>query len=269
MTAWAAERSEELFSMLAPSERRQLDELGYLVLPGFIPRPMLAELRDRVETLWEQEGSEAGSEFRYEPGARRLANLVDKGTIFAELVSMPKILECIEHVIGPGYKLSSLNARSTNPNSEESQPWHADTGAIADERGYWVCNSVWMLDDFTAENGATRMIPRSHTWRRLPEPGNTNPLPDEKLVTGKAGTVVIMNAHMWHGGTANRTDRCRRALHAFYTRNDKPQQQYQKALLRPQTVAALTPLQRRVLALDDAENDRLSSATTRMSGFLR
>ena len=74
---------------------------------------------------------------------------------------------------------------------------------------------------------------------------------------------------MWHGGTANRTDRCRRALHAFYTRDDKPQQQYQKALLRAETLAALTPLQRRVLAIDDAENDRLSRATTGMSGFLR
>ena len=255
--------------MLAPSEKKQLDELGYLVLPGFVPPPMLAALRDRVEALWEQEGSEAGSEFRHEPGARRLANLVDKGAIFAEVVSMPKILECVEHVIGPSYKLSSLNARSTNPNSEESQPWHADSAALADERGYWVCNSIWMLDDFTAENGATRMIPRSHTWRRLPEPGDTISRPDEELVTGTAGTVVIMNTHMWHGGTANRTGRCRRALHGFYTRGDKPQQQYQKALLRPETVAALTPLQRRVLAIDDAENDRLSAATTRVSGFLK
>jgi len=46
-------------------------------------------------------------------------------------------------------------------------------------------------------------------------------------------------------------------------------QQYQKALLRPETVAGLTPSQRRVLALDDAENDRLSSAATRTSGFLK
>ena len=140
---------------------------------------------------------------------------------------------------------------------------------IADERGYWVCNSIWMLDDFTEENGATRVLPGSHTWRRLPEAGNTGALPGEVLVTGKAGTVGIMNTHMWHGGTANRTDRCRRALHAFYTRDDKPQQQYQKGMLRPSTVDALTPLQRRVLAIDDAENDRLSTATTRMSGFLK
>lgn len=255
--------------MLLQNQKRQLDELGYLVLPGFIAPPLLAELRERVETLWDQEGDQAGSEFKAEPGTRRLANLVDKGTVFADLVATPAILECVEHVIGPDFKLSSLNARSTNPHNGESQAWHADVGAIADETGYWVCNTLWMLDDFTAQNGATRMIPRSHAWRRLPDAGNTTSAPGEELVTGKAGTVVIMNAHMWHGGTANRTDRCRRALHAFYTRGDKPQQQYQKSLLRPQTVASLTPLQRRVLALDDAENDRLSSRTTRMSGFLK
>ena len=82
-------------------------------------------------------------------------------------------------------------------------------------------------------------------------------------------TVVVMNAHLWHGGTANRTNAHRRAVHSFYCRWDKPQQQYQKALLRPETIAALTPLQLRVLAIDDAENDRLSAATTRMSGFLK
>jgi Phytanoyl-CoA dioxygenase (PhyH) len=255
--------------MLVQSQKRQLDDLGYLVLPGFVPPRLLAELLERVETLWELEGDDAGSEFRPEPGTRRLANLVDKGAVFAELVAMPEILECVEHVIGPNYKLSSLNARSANPHNAESQPLHVDAGAVADESGYWVCNTIWMLDDFTVENGATRMIPRSHAWRRLPDPGITGSVPGEELVTGKAGTVVVMNTHMWHGGTANRTDGRRRALHGFYTRNDKPQQQYQKALLRPETVAALTPLQRRVLALDDTENDRLSSETTRMSGFLK
>jgi len=264
----AMQRSREA-AMLVQSQKRQLDDLGYLVLPGFVPPLLLAELRERVEELWELEGDDAGSEFRPEPGTRRLANLVDKGAVFVDLVAMPEILECIEHVIGPNYKLSSFNARSANPHNAESQPLHVDAGAVADESGYWVCNTIWMLDDFTAENGATRMIPCSHAWRRLPEPGITDSVPGQELVTGEARTVVIMNTHMWHGGTANQTDHCRRALHGFYTRNDKPQQQYQKSLLRPETVAALTPLQRRVLALDDAENDRLSSETTRMSGFLK
>ncbi len=78
------------------------------------------------------------------------------------------------------------------------------------------------------ESVATRVVPCSHTWRRLPEAGNAGPLPDEERITGTVGTVVVMSAHMWHGDTSGRTDRCRRSLHAFCTRDDRPQQQYQK-----------------------------------------
>ena len=78
-----------------------------------------------------------------------------------------------------------------------------------------------------------------------------------------------MNAHLWHGGTANRTQRPRTAVHAFYCRRDKPQQQYQKQLVRPEVQAALSPELRQLLALDDPENDRLSTAVTVRSGFLK
>jgi len=255
--------------MLGDTARRQLDESGYTVLPSFVASSHVERLRRRVEELWALEGEEAGAEFRSEPGTRRLANLVNKGEIFRELIVMPEILSSMEHVLGPRFKLSSLNARSANPRTACGQPLHADAGATADERGYWVCNSVWMLDDFTASNGAIRVVPGSHRWRRLPPPGTVEPQPDEVLLTGSAGTVVVMNAHMWHGATDNRTDLPRRALHAFYTRWDKPQQQYQKAMLSPEVLAALRPEQRRLLAIDDPENDRLSASGSRISGFLK
>src|SRR5687768_18392283 len=204
-------------TMLSTTDRRQLDELGYLVLPDFVTEPMLEAMRERVEALWSEEGDDAGSEFRLEPGTRRLANLVDKGDVFARMIVMPGILECIEAVIGPDYKLSSLNARSTNPHNPEAQPWHVDAAAIADERGYWVCNTIWMLDDFTPDNGATRMVPGSHKWRSRPQDVLADPRaahPQEVLLTGRAGSIAVMNAHLWHGGTANRTSAPRLAMHA-------------------------------------------------------
>jgi ectoine hydroxylase-related dioxygenase (phytanoyl-CoA dioxygenase family) len=78
-----------------------------------------------------------------------------------------------------------------------------------------------------------------------------------------------MNAHVWHGGTANRTESRRLALHAFYCRWDKPQQQYQRRLLRPETQASLSPAARALLALDDPANDALSAEGEGRSGFLR
>jgi ectoine hydroxylase-related dioxygenase (phytanoyl-CoA dioxygenase family) len=95
------------------------------------------------------------------------------------------------------------------------------------------------------------------------------PHPDEVLVTGRAGDLVVMNSHLWHGGTANDTDRPRLALHAFYCRSDKPQQQYQRSLLRPETQTGLPAAARAVLALDDPENDALSGQAARPSGFLK
>jgi ectoine hydroxylase-related dioxygenase (phytanoyl-CoA dioxygenase family) len=250
---------------MTPHEREQLTELGYVALPGFMPPGFLEDLRNRVDELFGQEGESAGSEFRQEPGSRRLANLVAKGEVFQQMVAMPAVLEYIATVLGPDFKLSSLNARSANPHSDSRQPLHADMGAIADESGYWVCNTVWMLDAFTEQNGALRIVPGSHKWKRLPSSDH----PDEKLVTGEAGTVVVMNAHCWHGGTANQTDQDRRALHGFYCRRDKPQQQHQRVLIPEAMQAGFSPELRRILALDDHENDRLSSAVVKPSGFLR
>jgi len=130
--------------------KRELEDRGYMILENFMSLSMLEGLRARVEELFEAEGENAGSEFRQESGARRLANLVDKGELFREMIAMPEILEHITAVIGPNFKLSSLNARSANPYSESDQPLHADMGGIPDNKvtgsatrsGYWMISRL-------------------------------------------------------------------------------------------------------------------------------
>jgi ectoine hydroxylase-related dioxygenase (phytanoyl-CoA dioxygenase family) len=192
--------------------------------------------------------------------------------VFRRAILLADVLAYVRQVLGPDIKLSSLNARSADPMSEGGQPLHVDMGGVPDERGYWVCNTVWMLDDFTPDNGATRMIPGSHKWGTRPQDVLADPLathPDEVLLRGRAGSIAVMNSHLWHGGTANRTTAPRLAMHAFYCRRDKPQQQYQKVLLRPETQASLTADERQILALDDALNDELSANVTVRSGFMK
>ncbi len=257
---------------LTAADQRQLDENGYVVIENFFAPDLVAQLRERVERLFAEEGDAAGSEFKKEPGCLRLANLSDKGEVFRSLLAMPRLWECVGHVLGPDFKLSSFNARSVLPNGTAAQPLHADMGAIADERGYWVCNTVWMLDDFTPQNGTLRIVPGSHRWKRLPQESLADPLADHSeqvLVTGRAGTVVVVNAHAWHAGTANRTASARTALHIFFCRRDKPQQQYQKRLVRPEVQQALSPQLRHLLALDDPLNDQISAEVAVRSGFLK
>jgi ectoine hydroxylase-related dioxygenase (phytanoyl-CoA dioxygenase family) len=257
---------------LGATERARLERDGYLVLDGIVDRAQVDALQHRILTLFDELGERAGFEFRQEPNTDRLANLVDYDEIFRWAVSVPTVLAAVAHVLGPDFKLSSLNARSARPHTDWTQPLHCDTGALPDERGNTVCNVLWMLDDFTTENGATRFVPGTHRSGRLPQDvlaDASAPHPEEQLLTGPRGAIVVMNAHLWHGGTANRSDAPRLALHSFYCRRDQPQQQYQKKLLRADTQASLSPGLRWLLALDDPQNDAVSAQAGGRSGFLK
>src|SRR5260370_10503511 len=110
-------------------EKRRLDTDGCLVLGSLMDDALLEQVRVRVELLFELEGDQAGSEFKQEPHSRRLANLVDKGEIFEGIIQTPQVLECMEHVLGPRFKLSSLTIRSADPDNGWSQPADAYCGA--------------------------------------------------------------------------------------------------------------------------------------------
>lgn len=252
--------------------RRELDEHGFTVLPGLMTEETRQIALRRMEELFAEEGERAGWEFKSEPTARRLANLVNKGEVFVQLIAHPVVLELVRHVIGPEFKLGSLNGRAASPNSAAGQPLHVDMGMLPDAQGPCGCNTMWMLDAFTAENGPLRIIPGSHRLGRRPQEVLADPQaphPDEVHVTGTAGTVAVVNTHAWHGGTANRTSGPRRALHAFYVRRDKPQQLWQKRWLSPELQSELSPELRWLLALDDPLNDELSEAPEVTSGFMR
>src|SRR5262245_53102787 len=122
---------------LTEVEKHHLLEDGFVILEDFMTPELLAGLRQRVEQLFVEEGERAGTEFKQEPGCRRLANLVDKGDIFHHVIVMPRLLELISWVLGPHFKLSSLNVRSVNPHWAGLQPLHTDMAAIADDQGYW------------------------------------------------------------------------------------------------------------------------------------
>ena len=257
---------------LTAAERQQLDDNGVLFLRDFAPPERLAALRQRIAEVFAELGERAGHEYLQEPQTDRLANGVNYGQVFEAVVAEPKVLAAVAHVLGDEFKLSSLNARSVHPRSDWVQPLHCDMGLLPDAKGNRTCNVIWVLDDFTAENGATRYVPGTHRSGQHPKDVLTDahaPHPDERLVLAKAGTVVVMNAHTWHGGTANTTDKPRLALHSFYCRRDVPQQQYQKQLIDVERQATFAPELRWLLALDDPLNDELAQLDIPKSAFMR
>jgi ectoine hydroxylase-related dioxygenase (phytanoyl-CoA dioxygenase family) len=240
-------------STLTSAEKASMDEEGYVLLPDFIPPDHLQRMRDVFEELMAREGRDAGREFHQEGGTRRLANLVNKDPIFDTCYTHPKILALVQYVIGRDFKLTSINGRDALP-GEGDQGLHADWGSRKADEPFHIFNSIWLLDDFTAENGATRLVPGTH---RLPSaPGDvmrnpSEPHPDEIIVLAPAGTVIAYNAHLWHGGTRNRTQGAkRRVLHPAFIAREFPQQQNQRDLLLKKTYDRISPAARYLLDVE-------------------
>jgi ectoine hydroxylase-related dioxygenase (phytanoyl-CoA dioxygenase family) len=230
-------------ALLSDRERSDLDQKGYLVIPHLLAEQQVELMRRRLDLLSELEGADAGKEVHQEAGTARLSNLVDKGEIFRICFSHPKVLAGISHVLAGDMKLSSLNSRAALP-GQGLQALHADWGEPVAPGDYQVCNSIWLLDDFTLENGATRAVPGSHLWEKSPSQVMKDPKdnhPQQEIFVAPAGTVVVFNSHTWHGGTLNRTQRPRHAIHSYFCRRSHKQQLNQRHYLSPATISSFPP----------------------------
>ncbi len=227
---------------LTQAEKDQLDRDGYLPLSGILTPEQVQQFGTRLDELTRLEGEKAGTEVHQEAGTDRLSDLVNKDPIFEICFTHPRLLAGIAHVLKGEFKLSSLNSRAALP-GQGLQGLHADWHSAVEPDDYYVCNSIWLLDDFTAENGSTRVVPGSHRGGKMPKDVMADPRdthPDEQLLLAPAGTVVIFNSHTWHGGTLNRSTERRRAMHSYFCRRDQPQQLDQRSYIRPETRARLS-----------------------------
>lgn len=231
---------------LTEEEARFLDTQGYLSLGPLLEEREVDDIRNRVGQLVAEEGERGGHELFHskhirhprEEGADRISNLVNKGEVFDRLYLHPRLLAAVVHVLGLEIRLSSLNYRAAKP-GKGLQKLHVDWKDAVSPGDFRVCNSIWLLDDFTRENGATRLVPGSHLRGRTPDEEMEDPWknhPDEMILEAPAGTAVIFNAHLWHGGTVNRTDQPRRAIHSYFCQRDQPQQTDQKKWILQETL---------------------------------
>ncbi|SDK98074.1 Ectoine hydroxylase-related dioxygenase, phytanoyl-CoA dioxygenase (PhyH) family [Catalinimonas alkaloidigena] len=244
---------------LTEEEKAFLDQHGYLGLGKLLSDEQLEAIRQTLATLLAREGERAGAELMDSPyirhpkeaGADRLADLVNKGATFDLFYTHPRVLAAVAHVLGPYLKLSSLNYRAAKPGMG-LQKLHVDWHEVVAPHDFKVCNSIWLLDDFTRENGATRLVPGTHRSGELPQEILADPMqphPDEVLIEAPAGSVFIFNSHTWHGGTTNQTAAARRAIHSYFCRGDQPQQIDQQRYIRPETLARLSPAAIQILGV--------------------
>jgi ectoine hydroxylase-related dioxygenase (phytanoyl-CoA dioxygenase family) len=156
----------------------------------------------------------------------RIYNLLVRGPLYERIPVHENVLPVVEGVLDPGCLVSSLSSISIGP-GETAQPIHADDQLIPLAKPHvpTVCNTMWALTDFTAENGATRVIPGSHLRDHSPTFGaRYDSVPAEM----RAGSVLVWHGSLWHGGGANRTERRRVGIAMNYCAGFIRQQENQQ-----------------------------------------
>ena len=243
--------------MLTQSEKNQLNADGFLLLENLIPLDTTTQLRECALSLAAAE-QKAGKSHTYlaNASAQRVWNLIDKGEIFEEAIQQPKMLAAMEYLLGTDCTLSSFTVNVLYPGAPDAG-LHIDypLSAMPTPRPSFpmVANSVWFLDDWTPENGATSCVPRSHQrLEALPESGVE--YADELQICGPQGSVLIVNGAIWHGSSENRTNVPRVGLLGFFCRSIlKPQQAHLK-LVSDDVISRATPTLKRLLGLDSLPN---------------
>jgi ectoine hydroxylase-related dioxygenase (phytanoyl-CoA dioxygenase family) len=210
-------------------------EQGYTIVEDAIETELLDELAAELERLERDLGIvPAGNQFE---GAHtvRIYNLLVHGKAFERIPVHPNVLPIVEGVLDPQCLVSSLSSIAICQD-ETPQPIHADDQLIPIPKPHpaTVCNTMWALTDFTEANGATRIIPGSHTADRSPDYGtHYDSIPAEM----PRGSVLVWHGSLWHGGGANTTPERRVGIAMNYCAGYIRQQENQQLGI-PREIAA-------------------------------
>lgn len=209
-------------------KKAALREDGYVLLEGLIGAQECAHYKGLLERAhgayaadYVTNRTKAEHALADKSGEKAVFNLHNKDMSFFRLFQNPVLLELAGAILQEGsymgaepfYMLSST-ARSPNT-GEPQQQLHVDSSYPGPPFALSAVALI-MLDDFTEENGATRVIPGSH--RRTSYPQNGVTYDDEIRAVAPAGSALLFNASLWHGGGANRATGTRWAVIVTYGR---------------------------------------------------
>ena len=241
-------------------------ENGYCILSksGLIVEN-LDTYRKVIDCLIEKESWRGGWEGKeeymkykkiFQQGTHRLGNLFNKNKLFLKLLEDKNILKVLYSILGDDLKIGGLDFREPLKGMG-LQDLHIDW--IPKKNKNEIENIVCYiaLDDTDENNGTLRVVPGTHKklgWIDEHQEDKSSH-PEEKLVNTKAGSVILMDANLWHGGTTNISGNRRRVLYMDIRRRKVPQLLNQRIYLDDNTQKELNEIEKYLLGV--SENDEI------------
>jgi ectoine hydroxylase-related dioxygenase (phytanoyl-CoA dioxygenase family) len=204
MSSLLADPVEARSSDLGPRVAQVVEEQGFAVVTGLLEATECAGLVDEVQRIEREHAVGFGKNDFEGFRTRRIFNLIARGPRFRDIVLNETVLASVEAILGEGFLLSGTTSMHISP-GETPQLLHPDDGMVRLPRPHpaTMVTTLWALSDFTEENGATRLVPRSHLQKAV-TPG-AQEVPGQIAAEMPAGSVLVLHASTWHGGGPNST----------------------------------------------------------------
>ena len=192
-----------------------LDNEGYVILEDIMHSSKLEQLQTELEPHFDERKHSSEGLF-WGTRTKRIEALLTKSDICQELVLNSSVFTLVDHLLGENCDSITLNLTQgiRIDAKEEAQILHPDSAMfpIEDKPFEFMANALWAYSDFTKENGATQLVPKSHKWEK-----DRMPRPEEiTYAEMKAGSVLVYAASTLHGGGKNITDTPRTGLAMSY-----------------------------------------------------
>lgn len=178
---------------------------GYVIVERLLDRATCDAIRSETDRLLGGSGRNAFEGFK----TQRVYNVLAKTRVLDDLIDHPRLLALLDRLFEPNYLLSQAQMINILP-GEDAQQLHFDDSfyKIPRPRPALAASIIWAIDDFTTENGATAIVPKSHLWDAKTLPSTEQTIP----CVMPAGSMVLFLGTLWHGGGANRTTKPRLAF---------------------------------------------------------
>ena len=195
---------------------------GAVIIRNQISDEVADQIRAELRPQWDAQGKNDESDFNgYK--TLRASGVLRWSPTSVDVVAHPRVLEVCDDILLEfciNYRIGSLTAIEILP-GETAQVLHTDDGVypVRLPGMQLQISAMWALDDFTEENGATRVVPGSNrvTDVHRYHTADDRFADDVAQAVMPKGSVLFYLGSTWHGGGANKTDKSRAGLINTYS----------------------------------------------------
>lgn len=222
-----------------------LREFGCVIVEDALSRDEVDELQSAISAL--EAGHPHGRNDFEGRRSHRLYSLIARGRAFERIAAHSVALRVLDAQLQPNWLLSNCQSIRLYP-GETRQPWHTDDGFYdvprPRERPLGI-SSIWALEAFTMENGATELIAGSHRWGHEHRDEHADAVVTQAEM--EAGSVLWFDAALWHRGGANTTEGTRLCVTNQYCQPWLRPQESQLLIVPPEQARAMSSRVRTML----------------------